>query len=98
MRIDRDVLLHWQQLDAAVVLAAIADYAKEDKTFGPTKARTTSRWHASLNGNEFELLLTGQKFWDVRAKTGGGGAVDLVMHLAGLDFTLAIRRLRELQL
>ncbi len=95
MRIQTTVLLRWQQLDAAVVLSAIADHAKKDRTFTPTKSRESSRWHASVGSREFELLLTGPKFWDTRARQGGGGAVDLVMHLARMDFRQASQWLHE---
>ena len=42
----------------------------------------------------FELLLTGPKFYDTRQKRGGGGAIDLVMHLYQIDFKKAVDRLR----
>jgi hypothetical protein len=98
MRINNTALLRWQQLDARTVLLAIADHAKQDDTFEPTKNRGTTRWHASVGGNEFELLLTGTKFWDTRTRAGGGGAVDLVMHLVDSNFKHACNVLRELQL
>jgi hypothetical protein len=93
MRIDNSVLARWRELDASVVLVALADHAKEDRTFAPTKNAATTRWHAAFGESEFELLLTGPKFWDSRSGTGGGGAVDLVMYLVGADFTRAVRML-----
>jgi hypothetical protein len=98
MRIDSAVLLRWRNLDAAIVVTAIADHAKEDRTFRPIKNATTSRWHVTVGGNDFELLLTGPKFWDTRARAGGGGAVDLAMHLSGADFKRATCQLQELRL
>lgn len=98
MRIDGAVLARWRGLDAASALAAIADHAKRDQTFRPVKDAKTSRWHVTVDGNEFELLLTGPKFWDTRARTGGGGAIDLAMHLVGIDFKGAVRRLQALRL
>ena len=91
-------LERWRSLDAVVVLREFADYAKKDESFKPVKATTTSRWHASVFGTEVELLLTGPKFWDSRARVGGGGAIDLVMYLAQTDFKTATRMLRERQL
>lgn len=98
MRIAGTVLSRWHSLDAATALAAIADHVKQDKTFEPVKDSTTTRWHVTVDGHDFELLLTGPKFWDTRARTGGGGAIDLVMHLAGTDFKRAARRLQALRL
>jgi hypothetical protein len=96
--VDNSVLERWRALDAQVVLAALAEYAKQDSTFKPVKSQATSRWHAKVDGAEYELLLTGQRFWDSRARSGGGGAVDLVMHLAQTDFPGAVRRLKALGL
>lgn len=82
-------LLRWRSLDSALVLQAIAEHSKRDRTYEPTKDNQSSRWHASVNGADFELLLTGVKFWDCRALKGGGGAIDMVMHLAGVNFRAA---------
>jgi hypothetical protein len=73
----------------------MADFAKADITFRPLKNSSSSRWHASVGGREFELVLTGPKFWDTRAELGGGGAIDLVMHLTGLKFKDAVRQLEK---
>jgi hypothetical protein len=40
-----------------------------------------------------ELLATGVRWYDPRAKKGGGGAIDLAMHLLGLQFVDAVKRL-----
>lgn len=84
-------------LDAAQVLLVVADYAKPDPTYHPTKDANSSRWHVSAGGAEFELVLTREKFWDTRAQVGGGGAVDLVMHLTGLSFLGAAKKLLALR-
>ena len=95
MRVDNKVLDRWQQLDASQVLIAVADYAKEDSSFVPAKNAATTRWQARVGQSEFELLLTGPKCWDARANRGGGGAVDLVMHLNGCHFKPAAAFLVE---
>ncbi|WP_234086827.1 hypothetical protein [Azonexus sp. R2A61] len=82
-------------MDMAKALLALADYAKPDPTFAPIKDQGTTRWHATVQGREFELLLTGSKFWDTRSEIGGGGAVDLSMHLFRSDFKTAIGTLRK---
>src|SRR6266545_4630151 len=96
--VDQSSLVRWQSLDAADVLHTLADHAKRDVTFRPVKDSKTSRWHACVQGYEYELLLTGPKFWDTRSKRGGGGAVDLVMHLARVDFKQAVELLRTARL
>ena len=92
---DNSILKRWRSLDAVGVVSALADYAKRDPSFSPIKSINTERWHVSMGGRDFELLLTGPKFWDTRESAGGGGAVDLAMHLAGLRFKDAVRLLVE---
>lgn len=95
---DKSLLGRWRSLDAIVVLTAVADHVKQDSTFVPVKASDTTRWHASIAGLDLELLLTGPKFFDTRAGVGGGGAIDLVMHLTQSDFKAATRILSGLQI
>jgi hypothetical protein len=82
-------------LDAVAALMVLADFAKRDATFAPIKDKATTRWHATVQGRDFELLLTGPKFFDSRAEMGGGGAVDLTMHLFRVDFIAAAGILRR---
>lgn len=97
-KVSQESILRWRSLDASIVLLAIADHAKRDGTFLPIKHRDSTRWHATVDGTEYELLLTGPKFWDTRSRIGGGGAIDLVMHLARVDFSGAAARLTALRL
>ena len=88
-------LARWRSLDALQALHILADYVKEDATFRPTHASSTRRVHATAAGADWELLVDGPKFFDTRAKTGGGGAVDLVMHLWQVPFKTAVTTLRR---
>lgn len=92
---DKSVLARWRQLDAVGVLAALCEHAKEDPSFRPRASLGTSRWHVRVNGAEFEILCTGPRYFDTRAQLGGGGAVDLAMHLLELDFKQAVAVLSE---
>lgn len=92
---DKSLLLRWRELPAVEVLTALADHAKRDATYVALKSPFSSRWHARYGNREFELLLTGPKFWDTRACKGGGGAVDLAMHLARVNFSEAVRLLQR---
>jgi integrase len=91
---DNSELVRWRSLNAQDVLSVLADYAKQDCDFKPRTSHRSTRWHATANGFEFEILCTGPKFLDTRGGKGGGGAVDLAMHLLGLDFKQAICLLR----
>ena len=92
-KVDKATLARLQALTALDVVQSLADFAKQDSTFTPVGIRSTTRWHVRVADNEYELLLTGPKFWDTRAQLGGGGAVDLAMHLCGIDFRTAVREL-----
>jgi hypothetical protein len=93
-RVEQGQLDKWRELDAAEILQRLAEHAKSDSTFVPLKNQKSTRWHATVEGREYEILCTGPKFWDTRAEKGGGGAVDLVMHLSNVDFRTATEMLR----
>lgn len=91
--VDKSTLGRWQALPAERVLVAIADHAKQDVTF--ESGSSSTRWHVSAAGRDFEVVCNGAKYFDTRAGLGGGGAVDLAMHLWELDFKGAVRLLKR---
>lgn len=95
---DNLTLTRWRTLDAVVVLRAVADHLKQDTAFRPRHSHDTTRWHASVAGHDYEILCTGPRFLDTRANRGGGGAVDLVIYLLGVDFKHAVEVLEDRQL
>ena len=74
-------------------LDALGLHWKLDPDFQPVKDAATIRLHVAVGGQVFELLVTGAKFFGTRADKGGGGAIDLAMHLLRLDFVAAVKRL-----
>ena len=68
-------------------------YWRCDTDFQPIKDMRTQRLYVSRHGAVWELLVTGAKWWDARAGRGGGGGIDLVIHLAGLDFVNTVKLL-----
>jgi hypothetical protein len=93
-RIGESELSRYRSLDVSDVLPRLAEHVKADPTFVPIKDHATARWHVTAQGREYELLSLGPKFYDTRQRRGGGGAVDLAMHLLGVDFRGAVERLR----
>lgn len=91
-------LLRWRTLPASQLLPQLATHAKRDITFLPIKGQGTERWHVNVDGRDYELITDGPKFFDTRAQRGGGGGVDLVMHLYRLDFKAATDALRRLKI
>jgi hypothetical protein len=94
--VDNLTLERWRALDALLVLENLGCYMKSDPTFKPLIAQGSQRYHVNDEGQDFELLLRGSKFFDTRLKRGGGGAVDLIMHVRHVDFKGATDLLRRL--
>ena len=88
---DRATLTPLREMPSGDALALLAIHCKLDSSFQPVKEPTTRRWHAHTSGGEFEILTTGTKWYDTRAKIGGGGAIDLAMHVLRLPFVDAVR-------
>lgn len=88
-------LVSLREMPSEDALALLAIYHKADPTYLPVKDPQSRRWHAQTSVGEFELLITGQKWWDTRAAKSGGGAIDLTMHLLQLSFVDAVRLLME---
>jgi hypothetical protein len=57
--------------------------------------KTVRLFLSSPSGSAWEILVTNLKWYDVRAGKGGGGGIDLVMHLFGVDFVPAVTLLLE---
>jgi len=88
-------LERWRNVDAVDVLARLAEHWKADSSYRPLDSSGTTRWHANVAGKDVEILCTGVRFFDVRASTGGGGAVDVAMHFFDLSFPGAVALLKE---
>lgn len=78
-------------------LRHVCDYIKEDRDYVPRNERSGSRrFHVNCSKRDFRLILTGEKWIDEltdrnAGSRGGGGAIDLVMHLQGLSFVQAVK-------
>ncbi len=92
---DNSTLERWRALEASLVLRHVADYVKVDHSFKPVSATSTVLVHVHAAGGEWELLLSGPKWFDTRVRKGGGGAVDLVMHLWRIPFVQAVKLLKK---
>ena len=94
-RVDAVELEKFRSADCAMLLPLLADYVKADVSFVPMRDSHTHRWHLRVGDREFELLTTGPKWFDTRLQRGGGGGIDLAMHLLALDFKQAVTKLRR---
>lgn len=91
-----ELLEELRSMPVVAALDALGLYWKHDSDFVPVKDKATVRLNVSLpSGGSVELLVTGQKWYDTRAGQGGGGAIDLVMHLLRVDFVTAVKTLGD---
>ena len=81
-------------LDNMPVIEFVIDRQDCSQESQGRELQATVRWHASARHRDFELLLTGPRFFDSRAAKGGGGAIDLAMHLLQTTFVDAVKALR----
>ena len=92
-----DETLAWvREMPLSQVLDKLRDdgqlFWRRDPDFVPEKDKRTVRlFLSSPSGFAWEVLVTGLKWFDVRAGKGGGGGIDLVMHLLGIDFVKGVK-------
>ena len=91
-----ELLVRLREMPSDTALALIAATVKADPAYRPVQDVGTRRWHAFTSRGDFEILTTGTKWYDTRERRGGGGAIDLAMHMLGLSFVEAVRHLTTL--
>jgi len=89
----RSMLVELREMPSERALTRIAIHVKADPAYRPLKRPTSRRWHIRTVSGEFEILTTGVKWYDTRARKGGGGAIDLAMHVLGVSFVEAVKQL-----
>src|SRR5450631_4596734 len=89
-------LAQLRSLPAEAALRRIALGIKADSNYLPIKNSGSGRWHVFTDRGAFEILTTGPKWYDTRARRGGGGAIDLAMHVLGVSFVDAVKSLNKL--
>lgn len=94
-RYSAETLSSLRDIPSEEALRLLAIHRKVDPTYVPVKDNRSCRWHVRTDCGEFEILTTGPKWYDTRAKKGGGGAIDLAMHLLQLSFRDAVRLLGQ---
>jgi hypothetical protein len=87
------MLTRLREMPAGDALPLIAIDVKVDLTYLPIKTGGSRRWHVRSARGQFEILTTGPKWYDTRARRGGGGAIDLAMYILGLSFVDAVKYL-----
>ena len=89
-----ELLEQLRAMPVGAALDALGLYWKKDPDFTPVKDKNTARLNVAVGGGVVELLATDCRWYDTRAEKGGGGAVDLTMHLLRVDFVTAVKRMQ----
>jgi hypothetical protein len=92
-RFDEALLTQLRQMPVVVALDRLGLAWKSEASFCPSKSDETRRIHVTVGAHVFELIVTGNRWWDTRDRSGGGGAIDLSKHLLDLDFVASVKRL-----
>ena len=88
-----EVLARLRVMPVTAALDLLGLYWKYDPDFKPIKDKATVRVNVALGSGGVELLATGPKWYDTRAEKGGGGAIDLTMHLLRRPFVDTVKML-----
>lgn len=86
-----------RQIKIPVVLKFLGAHYKRDQDYAPLDPRRQSvRVHVSYQGRDFRFVFTDEKWVNelLPAETpsrGGGGTIDFVRHLTGLNFVQAVK-------
>src|SRR4051812_26229284 len=92
---DEVVLRRLREVPLGAALEALGRHVAIDRDFVPVKDARTERWLVDAGVGKAELLVTGLKWFDARDGRGGGGVIDLVMHLDHVTFVQAVRLLKK---
>jgi len=93
-RIDDAEIARLRAISVEDTLDLLGLYAKIDGDYRPHKNTQSRRINIAVDASVNELMVTGEKWYDTRAKRGGGGAIDLTMHLYRESFVKAVQRLQ----
>jgi hypothetical protein len=92
---DESMLDQLRTMPSDQVLRRLAIHLKPDRTYVPRKTPGSRRWHLLTERGDFEILTTGSKWFDTHERRGGGSAIDLAIHLLGVSFVDAVKRLTD---
>lgn len=96
-RISAESIRGLRELALRPVLESLGYYVANDASFAPVKDQRTQRWIVTDSVGTHELLVTGIRWFDTRRLKGGGGAIDLLMHLRDISPGAAIALLRRVE-
>ena len=94
-RFDEKLLADSRDWKVEETLKKLGIHYSVDPDFVPIKNPETKCFVVSVDNLAFEIIATGVKWIDKRSNKKGGGAIDLAMHLYGVDFVTAVKTLTK---
>lgn len=94
---DTDQINRARRVQFAKVLDFLGAYYKRDREYEPIDpGRKSVRVYVGYKGRDFRFILTGEKWLndllpEGHPFRGGGGAIDFVRHVTGLNFVQAVK-------
>lgn len=92
-RFDKDLIARFRMMSVEQTALTLGLYCKQDKEYRSTTHKHSSCFHISKDSEVFEIITTELKWYSTHRGCGGGGGIDLAMHLFGECFKAALLRL-----
>lgn len=96
-RFDDELITRFRVMTVEKAALLLGLYCKKDLHYESTTHKNSTCYHISKDGEVFEVIVTQLKWFSTRRGIGGGGAIDLTMHLYGEPFKAALDRLIKCQ-
>jgi len=96
-RFDDELITRFRVMTVEKAAQVLGLYCKKDAHYESTTHRNSKCYHISKDGEVFEIIVTQLKWFSTRRGVGGGGAIDLTMHIYGEPFKAALNRLIKSQ-
>lgn len=96
-RFDDGLVTCFREMTVEKAALLLGLYCKKDSHYESTTHKNSTCYHISKDGEVFEIVVTQLKWYSTRRGVGGGGAIDLTMHLYSEPFKAALARLIKCQ-
>lgn len=94
-RFSEEELQRLREVPLLKALDALELHYQHDPDYKPRKSQESMRVIVSVKDLVYTLQFTGMRWYDMHSKEGGGGAIDLTMHLMQCEFLQAAKLLQK---
>ncbi|KPY55670.1 hypothetical protein [Pseudomonas amygdali] len=90
---DDELITRFRVMTVEQIARILGLYCKQDKEYESSHYRNAKCFHISKDGEVFEIIVSQLKWYSTHRRCGGGGGIDLTMHIFGESFKAALTRL-----